>query len=854
MTTFDQQGQDGHFSAMLERIIGVLVKHTGSEEVSSACAETLRNFLSEQNPLKKETCTSLQLCCQRVSKDLALQIRTDLAKAEPDNVAALMSQLRILTELVDSDSSTYKVVKEVLEFQERNGDLSGLNDHVTIDASRSACAFSVCTFSKIRSRLITTGSSQTSHEKIMELEEVQEYRNQGADVIDILQRICACDSVPLAVRLLCSRCILIVLTLCHGIEKNMSMMILRKRTESDNASPADPDLDFLSLKETIPQLVYMTRSVVTTLVEYELKLSSPRGSGRNRGQAGLQEREVRDFFASLVQASLQSLLSRHISHLPLFGVLIKPRKEAKAESNEYTSFRVCRDYLQQRQICGNALSRDIVGALHEVLKLQCDKKERQSIIRELADICVLFRHRRDLKAKGSIDLLHALFDHCAEASDATDFVGKLFVLSSSSFALISHFSQEDAKGMMGSMKTIDHLRNKYAEALDDELIDLFDHFHSSFEAIADGRPPELPPMMRASERPRSQRGPRSKRRRRRATSPTSHTPPPEPSNVIKSSRQKARVDYARMENYSSDDNEDGDEEGILEQDSEDIKTTATTAADVARNMMEYQNSPVAIRKRANREVPDASLSPPKRTRRSNNSSNNRKTSPKLQRPEALGTDSDLRNNAPKATQRAGPNDQDTSDKRDSQGNESGVLEEQVSDLNSNESEPPRRADRQSNNHDGEEQEAIASQQKHHMARRSGNRGGTRASPRATQKRRGRTYSSTPRSLMDGDGKESQDVPQDTVPQRKDQQSQQISKYATRVSRRKSTPSEQSAARISEGTSDRNVEGSTGDLESNERSRGSRTTSRPQRVAQGTHVREEDGPIHKNDVTNRNRNK
>ncbi|PXF48038.1 hypothetical protein BWQ96_02229 [Gracilariopsis chorda] len=379
---------------------------------------------------------------------------------------------------------------------------------------------------------------------------------------------------------------------------------------------------------------------------------------------------------------------------------------------------------------------------------------------------------------------------------------------------------------MGSMYTIDDLRNKYAEALEDELIHLFDHFHSSLEAIADGRSPELPPMMRASERPRFPRGPRPKRRRRRPTSPSSQTSPSEPSNVIKSSRQKARVDYARMENYSSDDNEDGYEEGIFEQDSDDHGTTTTTAADVARNMMEYQNSPVAIRKRANREVPDASINPPKRTRRTNNSSNNRETSPKLQRPEYLGTYSDLRNNAPKATQRAGPNDQDNSDQRDSQGNESGVLEEQISDLNSNRSEPSRRADLQSDNHDGEEQEAIASQQKHHMARRSGNRGGTLASPRATQKRWGRTYSSPARSLMDGGGKESQGVSQDTVPQRENQQSQQISKYATCGSRRKRTPSEQSAGRISVGTSDRNVEGSTGDLGSNERSRGSRTINRP----------------------------
>ncbi|PXF44447.1 hypothetical protein BWQ96_05775 [Gracilariopsis chorda] len=252
-------------------------------------------------------------------------------------------------------------------------------------------------------------------------------------------------------------------------------MILWKRTESDNASPADPDLDLLSLKETIPKLVDMTRSVVTTLVEYVFKLSSPRGSGRNRGQTALQERE--------------------------------------------------------RQIRGNALSKDLVGALHEVLKLQCDKKEWQSIINELADICVSFRHRRDLKEKGSIDLLHALFDHCAEASDATDFLGKVLVLPFSSFAFIPHFSQEDAKGVVGSMKKIDDLRNKYAEALDDELIDLFDHFHSSLEAIADGRSPELPPMMRASGRPRFPRGPRPKRRRIRATSPSPQTPPPEPSTL-----------------------------------------------------------------------------------------------------------------------------------------------------------------------------------------------------------------------------------------------------------------------------------------------------------------------------------
>ncbi|PXF44446.1 hypothetical protein BWQ96_05774 [Gracilariopsis chorda] len=309
-----------------------------------------------------------------------------------------------------------------------------------------------------------------------------------------------------------------------------------------------------------------------------------------------------------------------------------------------------------------------------------------------------------------------------------------------------------------------------------------------------------------------------------------------------------------MENYSSDDKEDGDEEGIFEQDSEDNGTTAKTTADVARNMMEYQNSPVAIRKRANREVPDASINPPKRTRRTNNSSNNRETSPKLQRPESLGTYSDLQNNAPKATQRAGTNDQDISDQRDSQVNESGVLEEQISDLNWNGSEPSRRADWQSDNHDEEEQEAIASQQNQHMVRRSGNSGGTRASPGATQKKRGRTYSSPPRSLMDGGKKDLQDVSQDTVTQRENQQSQQISKYATCGSRRKSTPSEQSAGRISVGTSDRNAEGSTGDLGFSKRSRGSRTINRPQRLALGTHVREEDGPIQKNDVTNENRNK
>lgn len=848
MKTFEQQGQDGHFSAVLERIIGVLMKHTGSEEISAVCGETLRTFLSDQNPLKKATCTSLQLCCQRVSKDLALQVRTDLAKAAPDNVAALVSQLRILTELVDSDSSTYEIVKEVLEFQTRKGDLSGLNDLVTIDASRSACAFAVWSLSKIRSRLTTTGSSETPHEKVLELEEVQEYRKQAADVVDVLQSICACDSVPLAVRLLCSRCVLIILTLCRGIEKNTSMMILRKRTESDNASSAAPDLDLLSLQEKVPQLVDMIWSVVAALVEHELKLSSLKESGRNRGNAALPEREVRDFFASLVQASLQSALSRQISHFPLFGVLLKPSKETKTESNEYTSFRVCRDYLQQRQVRGNALSRDVVCALHEVLKMQCAKKEKQSIIRELADICVSFRYRRELKSKESVELLQALFKYCAEALDSNGFAGKLFVLSSSSFALIPHFSQDDAKGMMESMKTIDDHRNKYAESLDDELTDLFDHFHSSLEAVADGRFSELPSIMKASDRPGSKGRPRSKRRRR-AASPRSHTPPPEPSNVRKSSRQKARVDYTRMENYSSDDDEDGDDEREFEQESENADETATTAADVARNMMEYQNSPVAVRKRADREIPESNLNPAKRRRRSNNSSNGKETSTKLQTQPSSGTDSLVRNSTPKAIAIAKTNSQDAGDQNGAPVDESEVFDEQVSDHNLKKAEPTRKADLEKDNRDGEDNEAIAAREKSNMTRRSGKKDGLRARSHTAGKSRDGRSSSSPGSLADGDGQELQDVSQEITPQPRNEQPQQATKYATRRSKRKSTSSEQSSGRALEGTSDKNPEESAGDEEPEEQSRPSRTTRRSRGLKQGALSPDHGSSSQKSDVAN-----
>ncbi|KAI0557758.1 Cohesin subunit Scc3/SA [Gracilaria domingensis] len=566
MSTFEQQGQDSYFSTLLERVIGVLLKHTGSEKVTTACAETLRYFLSDQNPLKKTTCTALQLCCQRATKDLALQVRADLSKAEPDNIAALILQVRVLAELVDTDFTTYETVKEVLLFQENNVDSSELGPHVTFDAVRAACAFA---------EWINANLSQTYQRTMCPNHSDTLSRNRKE----------------------------------HGNDDN-------SWTQRDPGNTmAAPDVDILNLKDSVPDLVEAMRSVVFRLVETELEQHRSRTSRRSRNPSIPDETDRRDFFACLVQASLQSLLSRSISYLPLFGVLLKAdREERGSEVHEYTSSRVCRDYLQQRQVRRTALTQDIIRALGEVAVLHCPKDEHQNLIRELAESCVSFPYRRDLKAKASTELLRALMDFCSSSTTEADFVDKLQLLSSASFAVVGGISQEDGQKAIAHFSAIDDQLLKYKGAVSEDLEKSLEICRSMIKDVAAGKTPDVPSFSKLTDRPASGRSGHSRRRKRRLQTPKAHTPPPQPANVRKSSRVRKRVDYARMEIYDSDEIDDEEEPGA-EEGEEDASPSEPTVADVARDIMEYQNSPVALRKRPSREVPSADLSPTKKRKR-----------------------------------------------------------------------------------------------------------------------------------------------------------------------------------------------------------------------------------------------
>eukprot|EP00178_Gracilaria_changii_P003642 TRINITY_DN1546_c0_g1_i1.p1 TRINITY_DN1546_c0_g1~~TRINITY_DN1546_c0_g1_i1.p1 ORF type:complete len:1496 (+),score=260.21 TRINITY_DN1546_c0_g1_i1:5178-9665(+) len=643
MSTFDQQGHESYFSTLLDRIIAVLLKHTGSEDVTAACAETLRCFLSDQNPLKKATSTALQLCCQSATKDLSLQIRADLSKSEPDNIAALVSQVRVLAELVDTGLSTYETVKEVLLYQENNLQSSELGALVTVDTIRVACAFAVWSLSRIKSRIASADSSETPLEDVLDLEEVKEYRKHGTDVTGVLQRICGNSSMPIPVRLISARCILIVLTLCRGIEKNAEMKIIRGRADSDTTQGAT-DLDILNLKDSVPNLVEVMRSVVHSLVDSELHQRRSRSSKRASNPSTPNEDDRRDFFACLVQASLQSFLSRSISHLPLLGVLLTGAKEERGlEASDYTTSRVCRDYLQQRQIRKTSLTQDIIRALGEVTALKCSKEEHQNIIRELAESCVSFRYRRDLKAKASTELLQGLIDYCSSSTTETDFVHRLLLLSCASFAVVSHISQEDGQKAMEQISAIDTHLTKYNDSVGEDLVKLFEVCRSSIAEVVDGKTPDLPSFSKIVDRPASSGGIPSRRRKRRTRSPRARTPLPEPVTVRKSSRLRKKVDYARMEIHESEEEEEeGEEEEEEEGDNEEVSSergndntsqSEPTVADVARNMMEYENSPLAVRKRTSREVPSADLSPAKRRRRNGDGPIERETADPVQRKE-----------------------------------------------------------------------------------------------------------------------------------------------------------------------------------------------------------------------------
>lgn len=603
MECFQQESQEKKFQEILTKTLDIMSRHTGSPDLVRSCANTFRALLSDKNPLRTVTLKSLQLGYTSASKELSLQVRADLSKAEPFTVAAALLRVRVLSELIEPASPVYDAVVKVLQYQIEKAPLSNLSDDVTTDAARTGCALIMWSLCKIRSRLTASDGDKSTGESLA-LDEIRDANQQGGVIVDTLRQVCHSTAFSISARIVCLQALLTTLTLCRGVEKFAARL---PETGIMDEKPDGASLDFLHSRPQVDSLVHAVRLCVLSMIEHDQELrdhhvvSSNNRRTTRRKRVALPEAAVRDCFASLVQASCQSVLSGRISHLPLLGLLLKRKKPTSREHPQiqWTAYDLCHKFSQRRQLKESQRVREEVQALRDAARLQTTK-ERDQIVRELGELIIGTRAPGEPMHRAAKELLNSLMHLVLEAhSEGLKVTKATEILSLVGFSVVTRVTIADAKALMETLEEVVSFTQHEGLSSDSMECSLLFTFRQCLEAAASGKTPEIPKLSKRLSQISGRQASRAPKKRKRGTKdPGTYysASPVEAGSLRRSNRDRKRIDYARLIRFHQDssdneNSEDHDSEADHEESRLNEVGRPTTAAEVARNMMEFTNSP-----------------------------------------------------------------------------------------------------------------------------------------------------------------------------------------------------------------------------------------------------------------------
>ncbi|CDF35389.1 unnamed protein product [Chondrus crispus] len=539
MQYLEKEGIEVHLNDILSRLVDLISRHTGSLRLVKICAETLKFLSSDGSPCKNLAQTTLQRACSAASKDLSIHVRADISAAEPLSISAGLLRVRVMSELAEPNVSVYSSAVKVLQYQIQNSSTSKLTSDITTDAVRTGCAVIAWCLAKIRARLESDKSDHADYGLVDDA--VKDARDRGAELIDILAQICHSNSFSISCRMLCLQGLLTALTLCAGVE-------------SFYKSKGFSRPDFLGAREVSRDIADAVKVCTLAIIEFELAAVDSnlmRDSHDGSKAHGHQpEMEVRDCFASLVQASLQSALSAKIAHLPMLGLLVRAKKHLSSDPipYEWSCIQLCKRYCQQRQVKKTIRIEQERMALREVADIKTEHLFQP--VRRLTDNILALREPGTGKEAAARDLLECLIGSVVACyGKAEDVCKEVRVLTEAGFAILPHLTVNDARVLLPMLQPItDTILSDYVRDAG-EMVAILSNFISCLKSRAANEVPDIPKLHKPLSRDTNIRRKQSSRRRKRtavdgaAYHSSSHV---DLSNVRRSKRSMKRLDYARL--------------------------------------------------------------------------------------------------------------------------------------------------------------------------------------------------------------------------------------------------------------------------------------------------------------------
>lgn len=462
LDTLEQESFKPHLKSLLNRLVDALTRHSGETGVTFACSDTFRCLLSDENPIKAMTMQTLQLACRKATKEFCVAVMSGLADVEPETVRVSLVRLRVLSELVEPSVSILDPLLKLLEHQIEKGSNSELSDEVTSDAVRTMIGLVVWSLLRFRSRLNNPSVSNLNPTTFFEASDIQEAQKRGADIVSRILEMCACVKVSPYVNTVSLQGLLTIMTLCAGIEK-----LLVERMQGSGTGSTSPhvevknQIDLLSLKARRDVLADVVKQSTISLIEHELQLRSHR-RGKSSKQVEHSDVPLKQCMAALIQASIQSPISKEICHLPLMGLLLKG-KRGRQENNEndVSIVDICRRYYEHRIMRGSRITEEEIRILMDCGSLERRNAKSFVTSRDMAEIFVSFRRRSVERNALSLHILRVLVDWVVdEDHDVKTIVDGVRMLCNVATGMLGYLTGEGSQYARQKLKALEEVLKK----------------------------------------------------------------------------------------------------------------------------------------------------------------------------------------------------------------------------------------------------------------------------------------------------------------------------------------------------------------------------------------------------------
>lgn len=340
-----KSSSSGDFKKMLAKLGDVLARSTGSPDVITAAAQTMKQLSLSDEVLANEASVALRKEVTNAARALHAVVRTDTGKGTQAATSAAILRSHVLSELVDVPKPVADDAAALLRMCcEQKG--TSIDPAASVNVCRLVANSLMWESAGLVSSAITTDGRDIDEDSAENA--IRSFAVRRDEVLHLFSRLLKMDSiVDVCVRHAAFNSICLITSISVGVHSRLSASI--RQAESDSSHGPTPsrqtvdlmavDLDEDRLSEG---LAICFRAMIASRFQRRRENHSIEEFANS--SVALVEKEGRDMLAGLCQVAFVGALPADIVCIPLLGLLLKGKRRQLSHGSGVSGFDMAKLY------------------------------------------------------------------------------------------------------------------------------------------------------------------------------------------------------------------------------------------------------------------------------------------------------------------------------------------------------------------------------------------------------------------------------------------------------------------------------------------------------------------------------